>query len=278
MEGVSRRALLRQQLRVPLEHRTEVDEGATINTAETGRHPLDSTSVTNAKRTVLELLGRAGMFPGEAEELVALVEAGAIAGAHSEIGKPQGAPAGSGEAYAGGWRDGSLAVSDELGRVAERALERALGPALPGSPGAVARDRHPVGRVDVERAKVAVLPLYLRFSDLSELDPEVSDEVLAAVLGTMNVVGRVGYAGQLEEFTSSRWDRLTRLYAHYGPRGRIAMHGRYSLLHSPTSIAVLERLVATPSALRTEWEHAELPPAWLDGLVTAWQASKTPPD
>ncbi|MFD9286839.1 hypothetical protein ACFWBV_00660 [Streptomyces sp. NPDC060030] len=230
----------------------------------------------NAKRTVLELLGRSGMFRDEAEELVALVEAGAIADAHSEIGERRGAPAGSGEAYGNGWRDGTLAVSDELARVAERALTRALGPQLSGSPGAVARDRNPVGRVDVERAKVAVLPLYLAFSDISELDPEVSDEVLTAVLGTMNVVGRVGYAGRLEQFTDSWRDRLARLYAHYGPRGRIAVHGRYSLLHSPTSIAVLERLTAAPSALRAEWEHAELPPAWLDGLLTAWEASDAP--
>ncbi|MFD9749502.1 hypothetical protein [[Kitasatospora] papulosa] len=233
--------------------------------------------MTNAKRTVLELLGRAGMFPGEAEELLALVEAGAIAGAHHEIGKPRDAPADSGEAYGSGWRDGALATSDELGQAAERALERALGPALSGSSGAVARDRHPVGRVDVERAKVAVIPLYLEFSDLSELDPEVSDEVLTAVLGTMNVVGRVGYAGQLEQFTASGRERLARLYAHYGPRGHIAVHGRYSLLHSPTSIAVLERLAAAGPALRTEWEHAELPPAWLDGLATAWEASEAPP-
>ncbi|MEU0132936.1 hypothetical protein ABZ172_02680 [Streptomyces sp. NPDC006296] len=233
--------------------------------------------MANAKRTVLELLVRAGMFREEAEELVALVEAGALADAHGEIGEPQGAPARSGEAYGSGWHDGGLAVRDALGRVAQRALDRALGPALPGSPGAVARDRHPVGRVDVERAKVAVLPLYLAFSDLSSLDPEVSDEVLTAVLGTMNVVGRVGYAGQLEQFTGSRRDRLARLYARFGPQSRTAVHGRYSLLHSPTSIAVLERLVAAPAAIRAEWEHAELPPAWLDGLVSAWDAAEDPP-
>lgn len=50
------------------------------------------------------------------------------------------------------------------------------------------------------------------------------------------------------------------------------MHGRYSLVHSVTSIAVLERLVVAPQALREEWDAAELPPAWLDGLTTAWNA------
>ncbi len=134
-----------------------------------------------------------------------------------------------------------------------------------------------MGRVDVERAKVAVTPLYLAFSDASDLDPEVSGEVLTAVLGTMSIVERVGYAGRLEQFTESHRERLAQLYAQYGPRSRIAVHGRYSLLHSPTSIAVLERLAAAPSAFRAEWEHAELPPAWLEGLATAWRASVAPP-
>ncbi|MFD8801232.1 hypothetical protein [Streptomyces atroolivaceus] len=262
-----------RQLPVPPTDRTHADEGDTIDTAETDRHPLDSANVTNARNTLLELLGRAGVFRGEAEELIALVEAGAIADAHSEVGRAERVPAGQGESYGVGWRDGARAVGDALARVADRALERAIGPETPGSAG-VPRVRHPVGRMDVERAKVAVIPLFLEFSETSDLDPEVSDEVLTALLGTMSVVGRVGYAGRLEQFTGSHRERLAHLYAQYGPHSRIAVHGRYSLLHSPTSIAVLERLTAAPSALRAEWEHAELPPAWLEGLSTAWSASE----
>ncbi|MFB4426477.1 hypothetical protein C5F59_036020 [Streptomyces sp. QL37] len=260
-----------------VKHRTKDDEGDAIDTAETGRHPLDSASVLNAKKTLFELLGRVGVFRGEAEELVALVEAGAVADAHSEAGKAAGAPAGHAELYVTGWHDGARAVGEEFARVAERALERAIGPAVSGPMGG-ARVHHPVGRVDVERAKVAVTPLHLAFSTTSDLDPEVSDEVLTAVLGTMSVVGRVGYAGQLERFTEAHRQRLDRLYARYGPGSPIAVHGRYSLLHSPTSIAVLERLTGSPAALRAEWEHAELPPAWLEGLSIAWQASETPQD
>ncbi|MFI2780523.1 hypothetical protein [Streptomyces sp. ALB3] len=232
--------------------------------------------MANARNTLLELLGRAGMFRGEAEELIALVEAGAIAEAHSEAGKAEDLPAGRGEDYATGWHDGARAVGDGLARVAERALERAIGPTTSDSVEDAARVRHPVGRMDVERAKVAVTPHFLAFSDTSDLDPEVSDEVLGALLGTMSVVARVGYAGRLEQFTEAHRERLSRLYARFGPHSRIAVHGRYSLLHSPTSIAVLERLTSAPSALRTEWEHAELPPAWLEGLETAWRASEIP--
>lgn len=262
---------------MPLTHRTDADEGDTIDTAETGRRPLDATSVTNARNTLLELLGRAGVFRGEAEELIALVEAGAIADAHSEVGRKQEVRAEDGDAYGAGRYDGARAVGEELARVAERALERAIGPAVSGSAGDDAAPvRHPVGRMDVERAKVAVTPLFLAFSDTSDLDPEVSDEVLTALLGTMSVVERIGYAGRLTRFAESHRERLAQLYAHYGPRSRIAVHGRYSLLHSPTSIAVLERLIAAPSALRAEWEHAELPPAWLEGLAAAWRAPGAP--
>ncbi|WP_308434474.1 hypothetical protein [Streptomyces clavifer] len=253
----------------------QADEEDPIDTAEVD--PLDSASVMNAKETLFELLGRAGVFRDEAEELIALVEAGAVADARSEAGRAEGVPDEKGELYAVGWRDGARAVGDELARIAGRALERAIGAGTPAPAGDAARGHHPVGRVDVERAKVAVTPLSLAFGDVSALDPEVSDEVLTAALGTMSVVERVGYAGRLEQFTESHRERLTRLYARYGPRSRIAVHGRYSLLHSPTSIAVLERLTAAPLALRTEWEHAELPPAWLDGLGTAWLASEAPP-
>ncbi|GAA2966407.1 hypothetical protein [Kitasatospora cinereorecta] len=257
-----------------LKHRTDADEEDPISTP--GMDPLDPAGVMNARETLCELLGRAGVFRGEAEALIALVEAGAVADARSEVAKVEDFPDDKGEPYAVGRHDGARAVGDELARIAGRALERAIGPAASDSTGDAARGHHPVGRVDVERAKVAVTPLSRAFSDASDLDPEVSDEVLTAVLGTMSVVGRVGYAGRLEQFAESHRERLVRLYARYGPRSRIAVHGRYSLLHSPTSIAVLERLIAAPSALRTEWEHAELPPAWLEGLATAWRASESP--
>ncbi|GGT85909.1 hypothetical protein [Streptomyces lateritius] len=249
-----------------------------MNAAEEDQHPLDSASVVNAKKTLLELLGRAGVFHAEAEELIALVEAGAVVDAHHEVRKVEaGAPRGKGELYGAGWEDGAQAVVEELGAVADRALHRALGPAVPApSPRAgrmdVPRGRPPVGRVDVERAKVAVTPLYLAFTHVSDLDPEVSDEVLRAVLGTMSAVERAGYAGRLSEFAETRQEQLSRLYAEYGPGSDIAIHGRYSLTHSPTSVAVLERLSAAPSLLREEWERAELPPVWLEGLANAWDA------
>ncbi|WP_030212207.1 hypothetical protein [Streptomyces bikiniensis] len=241
-----------------------------MTTAEEGRQRLDAASVLNAKRTLLQLLARAGVWSGDAEELIGFVEAGALALAYEEIGGAgRSAPDGKGGEYAAGWLDGARAVADELGGVAERALRQALA----ADPTADSPDdRPPVGRTEMERTKVAVTPIYLSFTDVSDLDPEVTEQVLGAVLRTMSSRQRSRYAGRLAEFATTHRERLERLYAEYGPGSAIAIHGRYTLVHSPTSVAVLERLAAASSALHEEWDAAELPPAWLDGLTKAWGA------
>lgn len=236
---------------------------------------LNSASVVNAKKTLHELLGRAGVSAAEADVLIALVEAGALAHAQGEVGAAEGeAPTGKGELYDSGRQDGAQAVRDELGHLAERALRRATGPTVPAHrlPPDGRTAHAPVGRVDVERTNVAVTALYLTFTQPSDLDPEMTDEVLTAVLGTMSARDRAGYPGRLDAFAEAHGESLTRLYAEYGPGSGIAVHGRHSLAHSPTSIAVLERLDSAADALRAAWDGAELPPGWLDGLATAWRA------
>ncbi|MDQ1006926.1 hypothetical protein QFZ82_001411 [Streptomyces sp. V4I23] len=242
-----------------------------MNAAEEGRQQLDAVSVLNARTTLLQLLARAGVYSGDAEELIGLVEAGALALAHRELsGIGRSAPGDKGELYESGRLDGAQAVADALGAIAERALQHVVG----SDPSACSADhRPPVRRMEVERAKVAVTPLYLSFTAASDLDPEVTEQVLTAVLGTMTSRQRAAYAGLLADFASAHRARLERLYAGYGPGSSIAIHGRYSLIHSPTSVAVLERLATAPSALREEWDAGELPPAWLDGLTTAWGSS-----
>ncbi|GAA3941990.1 hypothetical protein GCM10022244_57380 [Streptomyces gulbargensis] len=266
-----------------------------MNTAGEGRQHLDTISVLTAKRTLLQLLERAGVHSADAEELIGLVEAGVLALAHHEIAGvaaslaaappdgtsgPEGAgdgsgpraePRGGGEdedgSYAAGRRDGARAVADALGALADRALREAVGAGAGEGP--ADDERPPVGRMELERAKVAVLPHYLTFTELSDLDPEVSEQVLTAVLGTMGPRQRAAYAGRLAGYVEDHRAELERLFAAYGPGSPIAIHGRYSLLHSPASVAVMERLATVPAALRKEWDAAELPPAWLDGLTTA---------
>ncbi|TXS01508.1 hypothetical protein EAO70_37495, partial [Streptomyces sp. adm13(2018)] len=104
-----------------------------MTTADEGRQQqLDAASVLNAKTTLLQLLARAGVYTGDAEELIGLVEAGALALAHEEIAgarrdaAPHGTADERGEGYASGWSDGALAVTGELGALAEQALLRAV--------------------------------------------------------------------------------------------------------------------------------------------------------
>ncbi|MBT2451433.1 hypothetical protein J7F03_31095 [Streptomyces sp. ISL-43] len=241
-----------------------------MSTADEGRQWPDEVSVDNARTTLLQLLARAGVPSGDARELIGLVEAGALALAHEELsGGDRSAPGDKGEAYESGWLDGSGHLLEELGAVAERTLLRVV--ETDGEQGP--DGEHPrAGRMEVELARVALTPLYLSFTAVSELDPEVTEEVLVAVLGTMSPRRRAVYAGRLNEFATAHRARLERLFAAFGPGSAITVHGRYSLVHSVTSIAVLERLVAAPQGLREEWDAAELPPAWLDGLTTAWNA------
>ncbi|MFI8962547.1 hypothetical protein ACIGO8_10545 [Streptomyces sp. NPDC053493] len=243
-----------------------------MNATEEGRQQLEAADVLNAKRTLVQLLERAGVYAGDAEQLIGLVEAGALALAREEVdGLARTAPGEKGEPYTSGWLDGAGTVAEELGALAERTLRQVVGPAAPATDAAQPRPR--VGRMELERAKVVVLPLYLSFTDVSDLDPEVSEQVLTAVLGTMSARQRAAYASTLTTFATVHRARVERMYAEFGPGSAIAIHGRYSLLHSPTSIAVLERLTTTPALLREEWDSAELPPAWLEGLTTAWDTA-----
>ncbi|WP_030855029.1 hypothetical protein [Streptomyces sp. NRRL F-4474] len=238
-----------------------------MSVADGGRQWPDEVSVENARATLLQLLARAGVPHDDARQLIGLLEAGALALAHEELSAARSVPGEAGPA--GSAQDGARAVLEELGAVAERTLVRAVGAEGQQGP---AGERPRARRMEVERARVAVTALYLSFTAASELDPEVTDEVLAAVLGTMTPRQRAGYAGRLTEFTADHRARLERMFAGFGPGSAITMHGRYSLLHSATSIAVLERLAAAPQELREEWDAVELPPAWLDGLTTAWNA------
>ncbi|WP_256107099.1 hypothetical protein [Streptomyces sp. ODS05-4] len=241
-----------------------------MNAADAVPQRLDPVSVRNAKTTLVQLLGRAGVYAGDAEELIGLVEAGALAVAAPETATvADGAPSGKGELYAAGWSDGARAAADRLGALAERVLREAVGEPGPEEPA----ERTRVGRMDVERAKVVVTSLHVSFADDSELDPEVSEQVLFAVLRTMGARGRAGYPGLLTRFADEHRARVERMFARYGPGSPIAIHGRYTLLHSPTCVAVLERLTVVPEELREEWDAGELPPAWLDGLATAWEAA-----
>lgn len=126
-----------------------------MSAADEGRRWPDEVSVDNARMTLLQLLARTGVPSGDARQLIGLLEAGALALAHEELSGGRSAPGDKGEAYESGWLDGAGYLLDELGAVAERTLVQVVG--ADGQPGP-AGERPRAGRVEVERARVAVTP------------------------------------------------------------------------------------------------------------------------
>ncbi|WP_432246627.1 hypothetical protein ACRAR1_00005 [Streptomyces sanyensis] len=83
----------------------------------------------NARLKVFALLEAQGMPASEADDLVAALEAGAVAGAQCQVVELGGmAPASRGAVFADGWDDGVTAVSEALVGIAEREWSAARRP------------------------------------------------------------------------------------------------------------------------------------------------------
>ncbi|MEU6626109.1 hypothetical protein ABZ926_35845 [Streptomyces litmocidini] len=78
------------------------------------------TAGVNARLRLLAVLAAAGVDDGQADDLLAAVEAGAVAGAHTwAVEEEEAAPVGCGEAYERGWFDGVATVCTVLASVAD---------------------------------------------------------------------------------------------------------------------------------------------------------------
>ncbi|WP_326809675.1 hypothetical protein OIE62_40915 [Streptomyces scopuliridis] len=78
------------------------------------------TAGTNARWRLFTLLAAQGVPTSEADDLVATLEAGAVAGAQSEVVELDGmAPASWGSLFADGWDEGVTAVSEALVGIAD---------------------------------------------------------------------------------------------------------------------------------------------------------------
>lgn len=79
----------------------------------------------NARLRLLALLAAQGVPASEVDDLVAALEAGAVAGAESEVAELDGmAPRGRGEVFGDGWDEGVTTVSEALVQIADRDWER----------------------------------------------------------------------------------------------------------------------------------------------------------
>ncbi|MFF2779891.1 hypothetical protein ACFVU3_33945 [Streptomyces sp. NPDC058052] len=86
------------------------------------------TAGTNARLKVFALLAAQGVPAAEADELVAALEAGAVAGAQSEVVELDGmAPRSRGPVFEDGWDAGVRAVSEALVGIADRDWSRRCG-------------------------------------------------------------------------------------------------------------------------------------------------------
>ncbi|MFG2228200.1 hypothetical protein [Streptomyces sp. NPDC048644] len=83
------------------------------------------TAGTNARLRLLAILSAHGVPASEADDLVAALEAGAVAGAQSEVVELDGmAPTSRVPAFADGWDEGVTAVSEALVSIADREWTR----------------------------------------------------------------------------------------------------------------------------------------------------------
>ncbi|MDX3329312.1 MULTISPECIES: hypothetical protein [unclassified Streptomyces] len=122
------------------------------------------TAGVNARLRLFALLEAQGVPASEADDLVASLEAGAVAGAQSEVVELDGmAPRSRGPEFGGGWDGGVTAVSEALVGIADREWSRRGGRSAGASELAVhiadVRRRERADLVRLERyVREAVLP------------------------------------------------------------------------------------------------------------------------
>ncbi|MEV7472058.1 hypothetical protein AB0O20_37170 [Streptomyces kronopolitis] len=139
------------------------------------------TAGTNARLRLFALPSAQGVPASEADDLVAALKAGAVAGAQSEVVELDGmAPASRGEVFADGWDDGVTAVSEALVGIADRDWTRRGG----RSAGAAELAVHLADVRDRERASLMRLESFVRESVLPRAYPHTTQRRRAlAALG-----------------------------------------------------------------------------------------------
>ncbi|MFD9286208.1 hypothetical protein ACFWD7_55425 [Streptomyces mirabilis] len=185
----------------------------------------------SARRRVSDLLEAAGAWPGEVQHLLAVIEAGAVEGAHAEIAEDTRAPVGSSDEFGEGWLGALQAATSRLTHIADRTVRQARAttaaaeppPAAPSpsprrSPTAVAA----VGEEQVHRVLKAAERIFVSLTGYTGYDRDLSEEILTVVLKCVGAEQQDGYVRQLEAFAEANRERLVQLYARYEPGGTSA--------------------------------------------------------
>lgn len=172
----------------------------------------------NARLRLFALLKAQGLPAGEAEDLVAALEAGAVAGAQSEVVELDGtAPAARGEAFEDGWDDGVTAVSQALVRIADREWARRDG----RSAGAAELTVHLADIRQRERADLERLKAFVRETILPRTHPYTTER--------RRVLESLSEAGSLCTARTRNTDGdvivCTRDAGHYDPHDKSPFKG-----------------------------------------------------
>ncbi|MFB7982937.1 hypothetical protein [Streptomyces vinaceus] len=124
-------------------HHKSIGPDTALSSDSVRRVSQYQTAGTNARLKMFALLAAQGVPAAEADELVAALEAGAVAGAQSQVVELDGmAPRSRGPVFEDGWDAGVRAVSEALVGIADRDWSRRGGRAA----GSAELARTPGGR------------------------------------------------------------------------------------------------------------------------------------
>ncbi len=169
------------------------------------------TAGTNARLRLFALLAAQGVPASEADDLVAALEAGAVAGAQCEVVELDGmAPVSGGPEFADGWDEGVTAVSEALVGIVDRDWARRGG----RSAGTAELAVHLADVRQRERADLVRLESFVRETVLPRTYPHT--------MARRRVLEALGEAGGLctartVEMSSGDLLICTRVAGHYDP-------------------------------------------------------------
>ncbi|MCX5207638.1 hypothetical protein OG897_40315 [Streptomyces sp. NBC_00237] len=260
---------------------TEQQQGADAYGQELARISHHQDEAIDARFIVFQALAAAGLTNEQADDIVSKVEAGAVASAHTWISESS-PPHGSEQHFEDGWFDGVRDVASYLLRIADSTATTGRGLAAsnamllahlqrPDSPAPEeAPAEEPAPAVVLEATDVLAAAERFPWALAAPGKRHWPDgEFLDVALSTVPAEEREGYIERLEAFVKEHRARLEEMLRAYGPGSTPASHGRYALIGQPETLVILERMEASPFALRGRWDEEE-EAVLLDDLEYVW--------
>ncbi|MFD4225133.1 hypothetical protein [Streptomyces griseus] len=239
---------------------------------------------TGARSTVFQALAAAGIGHEQADDIVAKVEAGAVAGAHTWISESS-APHRSEPQFEDGWHAGVRDVTAYLLRIADTTATTRRGSAASSAmllahlqqqaspaPQETTADEPtpaPVPPLEAKDVLAAVERFPWAVAAPGERHWPDGSDFLDVALSAVGPEERAGYIERLEVFVEEHRARLEELLRTHGPGSTPASHGRYALIGQPETLVILERMEAAPFLLRCKWEE-KYEEVFLNDLEFAW--------